>query len=120
MDVIALRGVRCFGRHGANPGEREREQPFEIDLQLDIDLSDASRSDELAQTLDYGVLHERVKRVVSQRSYALLERLAGEILKVAFEDARVAGAEVRVGKPALLDGATPSVTLRRKNPRCRR
>ena len=26
MDAVTLRGVRAYGRHGANPGERERRQ----------------------------------------------------------------------------------------------
>ena len=31
MDVIELRGVRAYGKHGANPGERDRDQPFDAD-----------------------------------------------------------------------------------------
>ena len=38
MDRIALRRVRAYGRHGWNEGEREAAQPFEIDLDVEIDL----------------------------------------------------------------------------------
>lgn len=119
MDVIALRGIRAYGRHGANPGERDREQPFDIDISVEIDLVSAAQSDRLAETLDYADLHQRVKSIVSGKSYALLERLAAEILREVFADARVAAAHVSVAKPDLLDGATPSVKLRRENPRWR-
>jgi dihydroneopterin aldolase len=117
VDVIALRGVRAHGRHGANPGEREREQPFDLDVLIEMDLQQAARSDELADTLDYAKLHEQITYVVASTSFMLLERLAGEVLQHIFTDARVARAEVEIAKPALLNGATPSVRLRRENSR---
>ncbi|HEY8312805.1 MAG TPA: dihydroneopterin aldolase [Candidatus Baltobacteraceae bacterium] len=117
MDRISLRGMRVYGRHGANPGEREGDQPFDIDLVLDIDLRPAERSDELADTLNYDALHQTLAGVVRATSYALLERLAGELLDEVFRDPRVAAAELTIGKPGLLDGATPAITLRRQNPR---
>jgi 7,8-dihydroneopterin aldolase/epimerase/oxygenase len=119
MDVIALRGVRAHGRHGANPGERDAEQPFDVDLSIEMDLSAASQSDDLGDTLNYADLHERVVAIVQSTSFVLLERLGAEIVNAIFRDARVVRAEVAIGKPGLLDGATPTVLLRRENPRYR-
>jgi dihydroneopterin aldolase len=119
MDVIELSGVRVYGRHGANPGERDAEQPFEVELHIELDLTAASQSDDLGDTLNYDELHQRVVAVVQSTSYLLLERLAASILHEVFRDARVARAQVRIGKPQLLNGATPSVVLRRDNPRHR-
>jgi dihydroneopterin aldolase len=119
MDVIELRGVRVMGKHGANPGERETEQPFDLDIHLEMDLQQPSHSDDLAETLNYAELHARVTAIVQSTSFVLLERLAAEVLKAIFTDARVARARVRIGKPQLLSGATPSVTLVRENPRYR-
>lgn len=119
MDVIALRGVRVYGKHGADPGERDREQPFDVEIVAEIDLRAAGHSDDLNETLNYAALHRRVCEIVQSHSYLLLERLGVEILKAIFADARVARAEVEIAKPQLLDGATPSVRLRRDNPRFR-
>ena len=119
MDRIALRNLVVYGRHGANPGERERRQPFEIDLQFDIDLRAAEKSDLLSDTLDYAELHRELKQIVERESFELMERLAGALLEAVFADERVARAELRIGKPSLLDGATPSVTLVRDNPKYR-
>jgi dihydroneopterin aldolase len=110
-DSIALRGIRVFGRHGANPGERDVPQPFDVDVHLEIDLAAARRSDALADTLDYAALHRTIVRIVTTTSYALLERLGDDLLASILTDARVARASVSIAKPALLAGATPVVTV---------
>ena len=120
MDVIAVRDIRVHGRHGALPHEREREQPFDIDVSLECDLTAAAAEDDLRQTIDYAGVKADVERVVRETSFALLERLAAEVLEALFMNPRIVRAEVSIAKPAILDGATPSVALRRDNPRaCR-
>lgn len=116
MDRIALRGVRAYGRHGFDAGEREHPQPFDIDVSLEIDLRAAQSSDDIVDTVDYAALCKRLIAVVATTSHALLERLAGDLLNELFNDRRVVRAEVTVSKPGILDGATPSVTLDRANP----
>jgi len=110
-DRIELRGIRAFGRHGANPGERDVPQPFDLDVCAELDLTLARRSDALADTLDYDALHRRIVTIVGGTSYALLERLGAEILAAIFADERIAGARVSIAKPQLLAGATPVVTV---------
>lgn len=117
MDVIRLRGIRAYGKHGANPGERDAEQPFDLDVAVYIDLTAASFSDDLGDTLNYDALHRRITGIVQSTSFQLLERLAAEIAKAIFADPRVVSAEVEIAKPELLGGATPSVRLVRANPR---
>ena len=113
MDEIAITGIRAYGRHGAYVGEKDRPQAFDIALKLHVDLVAASQSDQLADTIDYAEIHRRVVAVVQQRSFDLLERLCAEVLDIAFEDELVRVAEVSVGKPGILDGATATVTVRR-------
>jgi dihydroneopterin aldolase len=111
-DTIELRGIRAFGRHGANPGEKNVPQPFDVDVLLDVDLATARTSDALAETVDYDALHKAIVAIVRTTSYDLLERVGQDILDCIFTDARVTRAQVSIGKPRLLAGATPVVTLR--------
>ncbi len=78
-----------------------------------MDLSQARASDALSDTIDYAAVHARVVAIVRDRSYALLERLGEEIAATLMGDGRVDAARVTVAKPKLLEGATPSVTVRR-------
>jgi dihydroneopterin aldolase len=111
-DRIALRGIRAFGKHGADPGERDAPQALDIDVELELDLSAARASDALSDTLDYAELQATIVALVRDRSFALLERLGDEIVREVMRDARVRSAEVTIAKPKLLAGATPSVTVR--------
>lgn len=97
-DTIEIRGLRATGVHGVLPEERERAQPFEVDLDLSLDLRKAGGSDDLADTVDYGVLTEAVGACVTGESYALLERLAERIAEIAMADARVTEVAVTVKK----------------------
>src|ERR1700686_5882771 len=99
MDEIAITGIRVFGRHGAYAGEKDRPQAFDVAVKMQGDLAAASRSDRLADTIDYAEIHRRVVAIVQQRSFELLERLGAEVLDVVFEDQRVRAAEVSIGKP---------------------
>ncbi len=111
-DSIEVRGIRVFGRHGANAGEKDVPQPFDIDVCLDVDLRDARRSDALVDTVNYDALHRTIVRIVTERSYDLLERLGQAVLDAILTDARVSHATVRIAKPRLMAGATPIITLR--------
>ncbi len=83
LDRIELRGLRVLGTHGVLPEEHERAQPFEIDLDLEVDLQPAGRSDRLADTVDYGAVTAAVAAVVAGPHADLLEHLAERIAAVA-------------------------------------
>ncbi len=111
LESIALRGIRAWGRHGANAGEQDVPQPLDIELHLMVDVRAARTSDALSDTVDYAALHALVTRLVATERYRLLERLGESILSAVMLDQKIALASVTIAKPGLLDGATPSVSL---------
>lgn len=98
-DRITLRGVAARGRHGWFPHEREAGQQFRVDLCLGVDTSKAAVSDDLADTVDYGALAERVADVVAGEPVNLIETLAQRIADVCLDDALIREVEVTVHKP---------------------
>lgn len=110
--LIRITGMRFWGKHGALPGERDRAQPIDVDLEITADLTKASVSDSLADAIDYAALFGLCERIVTQQSFALLEALGRCVAERVCEDPRVLEATVRVRKPRLLDGATPEVEIR--------
>ena len=55
-DAIQVRGLRLWAHVGVLDFERREGQWFELDLELDVDLSSAGHSDALGDTLDYSQL----------------------------------------------------------------
>jgi dihydroneopterin aldolase len=98
VDRILISGLRELGVHGVLPEEQVRPQPFEVDIELLVDVSGAGSSDELEDTVDYGAVCEAVSRIVSSEQYHLLERLATRIAEVCRADPRVVGVVVEVRK----------------------
>ena len=78
-DRIELRGLRALGIIGVLPEERERAQPFELDIDLEADLHPAGHSDDLADTIDYGRAVALAERVVTTEQHLLLERVAQRV-----------------------------------------
>lgn len=96
---IEIRDLRAFGVHGVLPHEREREQPFSVDVDASFDAGPAAESDALGDTVDYGALTSAVAAVVSGTSFALLESLASAIAhRVLHDEPRVTRVEVAVRK----------------------
>ncbi|HEY2331542.1 MAG TPA: dihydroneopterin aldolase [Acidimicrobiales bacterium] len=116
-DRIELRGLRLSALVGVLPEERERLQPIEIDLDVEADLAVAGRSDDLADTIDYGALCSAVEAQVGAGHVLLLERLAEDLAAVVLAaDPRVTAVTVGVRKlrppvPQPLD--TSGVRIRR-------
>lgn len=98
MDTIILTGVRALGAHGVLPEEQSRPQPFEVDLELAVDLAPAGRSDALSDTVDYDALAARVVQIVEAGGCALLEALAARIADACRADPRVQAVTVTVRK----------------------
>ena len=117
-DRIELRGLRALGTHGALPEERVRAQPFEVDLDVDVDLRSAGRSDHLADTVDYGALTETVVAVVAGPHSELLENLAERVAAAVLSSAgpRAVSVTVTVRKlrpPVPADLASAGVRISR-------
>jgi 7,8-dihydroneopterin aldolase/epimerase/oxygenase len=117
-DRIQLRGLRVLGTHGVLPEEKRRDQPFEIDLDLAVDLAPAAGSDRLADTVDYGGVADSAAAIVAgDTSYELLEALAGAIADATLaSDLRITSVTVGLRKlqpPLAVDIATVGVTITR-------
>ena len=78
-DCIQLRGLRVVCIVGVLPEERERPQPIELDIDMYTDLSIAGKSDDLADTVDYGAAAEAVSEICLSSQAQLLEHLAQRI-----------------------------------------
>jgi dihydroneopterin aldolase len=115
-DHIALTGLTVRGHHGVFDFERRDGQDFVVDVDLELDTSDAAASDDVSDTVHYGELASALAAVVRGEPVNLLETLAQRLADVCLADARVAAATVTVHKPQApipLQFGDVAVTIRR-------
>lgn len=100
MDRISLTGVRAFGRHGVFAEERRDGQDFVVDVVLGVDMRDAAASDDVADTVHYGEVAERIVAIVGGEPVNLIETLVARIADDLLTWRHVREATVTVHKPS--------------------
>ena len=106
MDRIFLRGMRFMACHGVLPHEREVPQPFEVDVEMGLDLRAAGESDDLDDTVNYAKVYRMVSSIMNGGSKQLIESLAEEIAEdLLWQFSPLRWVRVTVHKPtAPIDG----------------
>ncbi|AGY56579.1 dihydroneopterin aldolase [Gloeobacter kilaueensis] len=99
-DCIRVRGITAYGHSGVFAEERQLGQRFIVDLDLQMDLKEASTSDNLDDTLDYAAAIALVRSIVEQEQFALIEAMAERIAcRLRQLDKRLSAVRVEVHKP---------------------
>ncbi|TFV49384.1 dihydroneopterin aldolase [Blastococcus sp. TF02A-35] len=98
-DRITVRGIRAHAHHGVYAFERERGQLFLVDAVLELDTSAAAAGDDLARTVNYAELAQKLQHVLAGEPVNLLETLAQRLADVCLADPLVDAVEITVHKP---------------------
>jgi FolB domain-containing protein len=117
-DRIVLRNMQFRGRHGVYPFEQFAEQPFEVDVELVLNLQPAGVEDDLERSVDYSRVYAICRQIVESTSYRLLEALAEAIAHEILSAHEVDEVCVRIRKPEVdlggpLDWAGVEIRRRR-------
>ena len=92
---LFLSGIRASGRHGARSGEKDEPQPFVVDLDMTVEVAE----DRIESTADYRAIIERVRAVVEDESFDLIELLADRIAREVLRMDHVSSVTAVVHKP---------------------
>jgi len=109
---VFLSGIEASGRHGARAGEKDEPQPFVVDLDLEVNVGE----DRIDATADYRDVSERVRAIVQDGSFDLIESIAEAVARECLTFERVLRATVVVHKPNAatrlgIQGVAAAVTL---------
>ena len=116
-DKLLLEDVRFYGQHGLTRAEQTVGAWFSVDVELAVDLSSAMVSDQVAATVDYGLVARRIVEIGTKNRVNLIERLAGLIVEAMLREFPAQQVRVRVRKlTPPLEGlvGTPAVELVRR------
>jgi 7,8-dihydroneopterin aldolase/epimerase/oxygenase len=99
-DRIFITGLLLHDFHGVMPHEAKVGQTFTIDLELEIDLSAAAKSDKVADTVSYDKVVDCASAAFAARRFRLIEAAAGSVADaVLAQFPRVQSVKVTIHKP---------------------
>lgn len=95
---IKLYNMRFHAFHGVLPQERITGADFEVNLEIEADVTDACESDDVRDTVNYAEVYDLIKEEMDVPS-DLIEHVAGRIyLKIKDHFTQIKRLEVRVAK----------------------
>ncbi len=97
--TIEISGLSLYTHHGVSAAEREVGQRLVLDVRLEVGECDATVTDMVEDTVDYGQVCNTVALVAQQRSYKTLERLCSAIADRLLDDYAAEEVWVKAAKP---------------------
>jgi 7,8-dihydroneopterin aldolase/epimerase/oxygenase len=97
--AIEITGLSLFTRHGVSEAERELGQRLVFDIAFDLDECDATVTDRIEDTIDYGEVCEQVALAAQERSYKTLERLCSAVADRLVDRFGAESVRVKAAKP---------------------
>jgi dihydroneopterin aldolase len=97
--TIEISGLSLFTHVGVSAAEREIGQRLLVDVRMDVGEAEATVTDRLEDTIDYGEVCHAINLVAQQRSYKTLERLCAAIAERLTDRYGVGTVWVKAAKP---------------------
>ena len=105
MDIIFLRNLKIDTVIGIYDWERRIKQTVILDLEMATDIKKAAKSDDIADTLDYKAIAQRVISFVEESEYKLVETLAERIAEIIVNEFKVPWVKLSLNKIGAIRGA---------------
>ncbi|MDX2203038.1 MAG: dihydroneopterin aldolase, partial [Hyphomicrobiaceae bacterium] len=99
---VLVRDLEVVASVGVYEHEKRYEQRVVVSLEIDVEDAYDGRSDRLEQVLDYGLVVEKVTRLIQQEHVHLIETLAERIAELCLASPTVTKVRVRIEKPDVL------------------
>lgn len=97
-DLILINGIRLMAYCGELPEEKTRRQPFDIDIEMKVDIEKAATSDNLDDTVDYAWVLEEVNKHFADIKIDLIEKMAQMVADIVLSNKQVQEAKITIKK----------------------
>jgi dihydroneopterin aldolase len=97
--TVEVNGLSLYTHHGVTAAEREIGQRLILDIRMELGEADATVTDRVEDTVDYGRVCEVAALVATQRSDKTLERLCAAIADRLLRDFDAQVVSVKAAKP---------------------
>ena len=112
-DIVSIKDLGVSAVIGVYDWEREAEQNLTVSVDMAADVAQAARRDDIADALDYSAVAQKVRVVVAEGKFQLIETAAERVAERLVADYSLSWVRVQVVKPVSTQGYTAAITIER-------
>ena len=114
MSQISIVDLEVFYRVGVPDAERAQPQRLSLTIEMEFDFAAAARSNDIADTIDYYAVSQRLLKFGEGRSWKLIEKLATDIANTILIEFKPAAVTVEVKKFIIPEARHVSVSISKR------
>lgn len=100
MDYIEIKDLAVFAYHGVMPEENVVGQKFLASARLYFDMTNAGRSDDVEETINYASICETIKKYIEGNTYNLIETVAVKLADhILLKNKQLSRVDITIKKP---------------------
>jgi dihydroneopterin aldolase len=105
MDFIFIRELRLPAWIGVYKYEKLAQQTIELDLEIAVPGTAVFATGRIQDTIDYGAAVKRIKSVLAEERFGLVEKLAERVAEILLDEFKAPRVKVSVTKCGVLRDA---------------
>ncbi len=114
--IIKIKNLRLYTIIGVFEWEKTVDREIIINAEITTNLTKSLQSDEISDAIDYDQIIVKMKNLVANNRFKLVEKLAQSLMDVILEDQRISKCKLEIDKVGVVKNVDSfSVTIEQEN-----
>ncbi len=114
--IIKIKNLRISTIIGVFEWEKTVDRELIINVEITTNISQPLQSDEISDTIDYDQIIIKLKNLVANNRFNLVEKLAQTLMDAILEDKRISKCKLEIDKVGVVENVDSfSVTIEQEN-----
>jgi dihydroneopterin aldolase len=102
--LIRIKNLKIKTILGIHDWEKTIDRQIIINAEIETDFEESLKSDNIADTIDYDNLTTKIKKLIAEKKFKLVEKMAAEVINIIMEDKRIKKCKLEIDKVGAVDG----------------
>jgi len=105
MDIIFIDQLKLQTIIGINDWEKEQKQTILLDIEIACSIEQSAQSDNIADSIDYFSVCERLKQLAENHHHQLVESFAETVCQIILQEFSASRVKLKLSKPEAINEA---------------
>ena len=101
--LIKIKNLKLRTNLGVHNWEKTFDREIIINAEIESDFTLGLESDNIEDTLDYDIITTKIKKLIAENKFKLIEKMAQEVMNKIMEDARVKSCKLEIDKVGVVE-----------------